>query len=138
MTGRSVIVGARRAVAIAATLGLFAVGAFCVHLVRTTELFSSTEFAAASFRQATLQRDTDTMQDQAQAAVESGALIGLSDTSLERTLGPSGERHGSRYVWDLGVVDGLLFGGFNGQVLNVDVDAKTRRVAYAEVFTVDD
>jgi hypothetical protein len=140
MTARSLIVGARRTAAIVATLGLFAVGAFCVHLVKTTEFFSSTEFRAASFQQAALERDNGEMQSQAQAAVDSGALIGLSAASLKRTLGlPSGtERRGSRYVWDLGATDGLIFDGWGASVLNVDFDAKTRRVEYAEIFQVDD
>jgi hypothetical protein len=126
--------------AIVATLGLFAVGAFGVHLVRTTEWFSSTEFTPAAFRRAALSHDNGAMQSQAQAAVDSGALIGLSAARLQRTLGPPSraERHGRRYVWDLGATSGLIIDGWGASVLNVDFDAKTRRVEYAEVFATDD
>src|SRR4051794_30971342 len=132
MTGRSVIVGSRRVAAITAVLGLFAVGAYSVHLVRTTELFSSTAFAPATFRQARLERDGGTLRSQADAAVQAGALIGLSPAKLKRMLDPptSTERRGHRYVWSLG--ESGWFVGSGPVVLNVDIDARTRRVEYAE------
>jgi hypothetical protein len=138
MTGGLVIVGSRRVAAITAVLGLFAVGAFCVHLVLTTEVFAKTEFSGAGFRAAVHAHDTGAMQDQAHAAVESAALIGLSPKRLERTLGtPSRiQGHGRTYIWELGEAHAFFFPAM--VTLYVEFDAKGRRVETAEVSQPDD
>ncbi|MDA0166138.1 hypothetical protein OM076_38090 [Solirubrobacter ginsenosidimutans] len=140
MTGRQVIAGTRRATAIVATLGLLAVAALCAHLVATSDVFAETEFSGAAFRAATATRDGGAMRDQAHAAVDSHALIGLSPASLRRTLGPP-SRIGQRkrhYVWDLGEVSGFVFGGSGIAQLYVDLDAGGSRAERSAVYEPTD
>jgi hypothetical protein len=140
MTSRSVIVGARRMTAIAATLGLFAVAAVCVHLVATTEASPAPAFSGEAFRAAMLTRDGDALRDQAHAAVDSQALIGLSPKSLRRTLGdPARTRErGRHYEWDLGEDSSRFFGGSGVAQLYVDLDVDGRRVERAEIYQYRD
>jgi hypothetical protein len=127
--------GLRRGAGTAGIVGLLAVAAVGVYLVASTE---REKFETASFRQAMAEQDDSTLQSQAAAAVDSGALIGLSATSLRRTLGaPSRiERHGRRYIWELGEVKAFFFA--TTATLYVDFDAKGRRVETAEVYEPED
>src|ERR1700755_2234329 len=106
---RSVTVGVRRAVAVVATAALVGVAPAGAHLVLTTEVSAKTQFSGAGFRAAVDAHDTGALQDQAYAAVDSAALIGLSPKRLERTLGtPSRiQGHGRTYVWELGEAHAL-------------------------------
>jgi hypothetical protein len=103
-------------------------------------VFAETEFSGAAFRAATAALDGGAMRDQAHAAVDSQALIGLSPASLRRTLGPPAKvrQHGRHYEWDLGETSGLLFGGSGVAQLYVDFDAGGRRVELSEVYEPSD
>jgi hypothetical protein len=140
MSGRSMVVGARRATAIVATAALLAVAAVCAHLVVTTDVFAKTEFSGAAFRAAVAAHDAGAVQAQAQAAVDSGGLVGLSAANLKHTLGAPAEikSHGSEYVWELGEVSGFLFGGQGTALLYVDFAADSRRVESAAVYRPSD
>ena len=127
-----------RAAAMVATVALLAVAVVCVHLVLTTDVFAETEFSGSSFRAAVAASDDGAMQNQARAAVESGALIGLSAKGLERALGtPSRiQGRGRTYIWELGEAHAFFFPTM--VTLYVELDAKGRRVETAEVSQPDD
>jgi hypothetical protein len=129
-----------RVAGIVATVALLAVAALCAHLLATSEVFAEAEFSGAAFRAATAAHDAGALQDQADAAVAAGTLIGLSPERLKRTLGPPSRvgQHGSQYVWDLGEVSSVIFGGSGIVQLYVDFDARGRRVESAEVYRPSD
>ena len=120
----------RRLVAAAATVALFGAAVAVVAVVRHG-LAEARAFHPERFKAAARRDDTDMLEDEAYAAVERRALLGLSEARVRALLGAPGQvqRRRHRYAWDIGMIHDTLGPGDQGTFYVVFDPAWKRVVA---------